>query len=363
MSDKKEHISKITVNMTFDQITRERGNPRFLMEFVRNGEEPFSFYLSPFQTYIVMRSLFRQEKDGSLSSFSNGELYGSRDLRFPLHQKLSSVEKARETLERTAMTYVVLVIDPWKENQQDISLSVVQAAVVIARLGIIMKNNYPGFIRNDKELLDIYGPDWKPRFYKKMQPAVTMKAGCNKSKKIAFLVIHHAGKLKVEAFKSEKNAFSRIEDFFYEALYSNDQLKGKWEELKKKFFQTKSASEPRYRFPGEEGYEQGWIGYTDIHIPSGYKGNGPLYFGYVTDAPVFREYDAPTWCIVFASALECVRDDFLKYYFLQNRAYASDPANKAKMLEADETHFVMEWMDLVCGEIHFSYGNIVPCGQ
>ncbi len=334
-----------------------------MMVLLQNGEEPFAFNLSSLQLYIVFRSLVKENQENSFIMYSDEYLMMSRDWRFPLHHKLCSVSEEvqmlEQVLEQENLSGVVLVLDPWKDNQQEIYLSLLQTAVAFARLGITIENNvYQA--PNDRILSAIYGQDWNPEFYKsasEVNPEVQPCPGTRQ--KIFVLSITHEGKETITAFKSKETACRLLEESFFNALLSNEQLEDRWDKLERDFMNTKANGDPYYQFLGKAGYEKGWIGLIDGPCSENLQEDS--YFVYVKDSPFFKEYKVSTYCVIYADTYELAKKQGFDYYLAQNIKYAGNPDNKAKILESDDSHFIMEWTDKVSGKTHYCEGRIAPC--
>ena len=116
--------------------------------------------LSEFQEHIAMHSLFRPAGDGNAVPYSEAELLRSKDRKTALNHLLHSIDEAGEAMSKTGITGSALVFNPEQEDERCMHLSWVQFTVVVARLGLVYKDEKTMSLK-DNILHVIYGPDWE----------------------------------------------------------------------------------------------------------------------------------------------------------------------------------------------------------
>ena len=116
--------------------------------------------LSEFQEHIAMHSLFRPAGDGNAVPYSEAELLRSKDRKTALNHLLHSIDEAGEAMSKTGITGSALVFNPEQEDERCMHLSWVQFTVVVARLGLVCKDEKTMSLK-DNILHVIYGPDWE----------------------------------------------------------------------------------------------------------------------------------------------------------------------------------------------------------
>ena len=116
--------------------------------------------LSEFQEHIAMHSLFRPAGDGNAVPYSEAELLRSKDRKTALNHLLHSIDEAGAIMSKTGITGSALVFNPEQDDERCLHLSWVQFTVVVARLGLVYKDEKTMSLK-DNILHVIYGPDWE----------------------------------------------------------------------------------------------------------------------------------------------------------------------------------------------------------
>lgn len=124
-------------------------------------ESSRAFPLSDCQLFIALKSIFYKDAGGKIQEYDDEKLLRSKDRKESLNRLLHSVDQAGRLLKEAKVSGAGIVYHPGEEDEERFHLSFVQAAVVVARLGIRPKKNSA---INDTALDVIYGPDWEPRF-------------------------------------------------------------------------------------------------------------------------------------------------------------------------------------------------------
>lgn len=131
-----------------------------LLVLLWENDRQTAIELSEFQEHIAMHSLFRLAGDGNAVPYSEAELLRSKDRKTALNHLLHSIDEAGEAMSKTGITGSVLVFNPEQEDERCMHLSWVQFTVVVARLGLVCKDEKTMSLK-DNILHVIYGPDWE----------------------------------------------------------------------------------------------------------------------------------------------------------------------------------------------------------
>lgn len=124
-------------------------------------EHHHSVSLSSVQQYIALQSILHKGENAGMETYCDERLLQSKDRSEPLNHLLYSIDKAIEMLDKLKICGGLLIFHPKRDDENVIRLSVTQAAVLVARLGIRLDEDR---VLNDEVLQIIYGPDWKPQF-------------------------------------------------------------------------------------------------------------------------------------------------------------------------------------------------------
>ena len=149
-------------NDTGMETAEEREFDSILVLHVKDAEQPIALGLTKLQTFIVVKSILKQDADGNAIMISDEELIRCRDRERPLNHNLFSIHQAVTMLHEQKVCGAVLYFHLEQEDLDPVELqSELQTAVILARLGI---NPETGEAVSDEKLEVIYGTEWDPEF-------------------------------------------------------------------------------------------------------------------------------------------------------------------------------------------------------
>ena len=163
LADMLQHKSNILLNVGAEG---ERAGGVLLL-FKEKEIEPDEYVLNELQADIIARSLFEKDEDGDDKMYADEKLMKGRDVEKPMADVLFSVMQAYSMLEKRQTSGAMVSLNTELIKEGAIPLTVVQASVVIARLGINLEKD--SFADDDK-LNEIYGTEWAPEFQETVLP-------------------------------------------------------------------------------------------------------------------------------------------------------------------------------------------------
>ncbi len=163
LADMLQHKSNILLNVGAEG---ERAGGVLLL-FKEKEIEPDEYVLNELQADIIARSLFEKDEDGDDKMYADEKLMKGRDVEKPMADVLFSVMQAYSMLEKRQTSGAMVSLNTELIKEGAIPLTVVQASVVIARLGINLEKD--SFADDDK-LNKIYGTEWAPEFQETVLP-------------------------------------------------------------------------------------------------------------------------------------------------------------------------------------------------
>ncbi len=144
------------------ESAEEREIDSILVLHVKDAEKPIALGLTKFQTFIVVKSILKQDEEGNIVMLDSEELIRCRDWERPLNHNLLSIHRAVTMLHEQKVCGAVLYFHLEQEDPDPVRLeNELQTAVILSRLGI---NPATGEAVSDEKLEVIYGTEWDPEF-------------------------------------------------------------------------------------------------------------------------------------------------------------------------------------------------------